>query len=88
MSEKIRFTAVMRFEITPEAAAQVLSDPKPDIAAHGWIANQNPAPEPYIDSHLANQIKTALGAFLAEKRIAEAKQLTLPADPIKEAASV
>ena len=83
MKDTFEFSAVTRFTITPEQAAQILSDPKPDFAAQDWITKQHPNAEEYPGSHAPDQIRKALGSYLAEQRIEQAKQLTLPADTVE-----
>lgn len=72
------FRAVPNIQITPDAAAAILSDPDPGQAFREWVHSNQPSM--LFNStgcELAN-MKSALGNYLAELKVAEAKQLSLP----------
>ena len=82
---KFQFSACVDFEIDSEKAAHLLSDPQPNLAVIDYMAEQHCAVPraklgPYVGTHIADELRKALGAHLAERKIDECKQLALPAD--------
>lgn len=82
---KFTFSAVVEFEIDADKAAHLLSDPKPNLAVLDYMTEaHNAVPRSqlgsYAGTHVADELRRALGAHLASCKISEAKQLTLSAD--------
>lgn len=77
---RFKFQAVVDFEIDADEAAHLLSDPEPNAAMIDYMATRhNAVPRSqlglYIGTHIADQVRKGLGEFLAERKIAEQKQL-------------
>lgn len=73
------FDAVVKFEITAEEAASLLAVQDYGDSVNEWISRHLPVREkdsPYN----SNQLRSALGACLASRKVEEARQLTMSCD--------
>ena len=74
-----RFTAVMQFEIDPDTAAGLLVESDPAKTVHQWLLSQRPSDDiPYSGN--AGELRTRLGAYLAEKKVGQMRELLPSAD--------
>lgn len=81
---KVTFQAVINFEIEASEAVRILAAGdrrQQGVALSEWFADHYPTPETEEHYNLG-VVKTALGSYLAEERVEEARQLTLPAETV------
>lgn len=74
----ITFQAVVNFVIPAEDAARLLVEQPADRAVLEWL-NRNTPNDEFAYSGNTASMKSALGHYLADKRIAECRQL-MPGD--------
>ena len=78
MSGKFTVNLVVDFDINEATAIHILSDPKPgDALRDHLIQSHNVSSNTYIGESNVGYLKKALGDFLANQKISEAKQLPL-----------
>lgn len=69
------FQCVLRFEIDPETAADLLVESDPTQTVHNWLLTQKPSSKDIPYSGNAEELKTKLGRYLVEKKVDQARQL-------------
>ena len=75
---KFTVNLVVDFDINEATAIHILSDPKPgDVLRDYLIRAHNVSLQTYIGESNVGYLKKALGDFLANQKIGEAKQLPL-----------
>jgi hypothetical protein len=79
MTKTFKFDGVVNFEITVAEAAQILSIQDNGQSMAEWLGTHLPSPD-NSEHYCREQMRTALGQHLAQQRVEEARQLTMPAD--------
>lgn len=67
------FPAVVKFEIDPDTAANLLVESDPSEALTAWINTQHVAENSGV--YNATNLREALGTYLAEKKVSQARLL-------------
>lgn len=73
-----RFTAAVDFEITPDAAASLLVESDPSRTVAAWLEARRPASA--SGYYNMNSLREAMGKYLAERKVCEARTLLPSAD--------
>lgn len=81
-NDTFTFQCVLRFEIGPEMAAALLVGSDPTLTVHNWLLSQSPSPNDIPYSGNAEDLRSKLGKYLAEKKVDQARQL-MPSGDVK-----
>lgn len=77
---KIRFLATCFWLIDPEEAAQLLAENSNGAPVNEWLSQHPPIMDDAFDMLATGNLKSALGKYLAERKIEETRLLTMPAE--------
>lgn len=79
-NDTFTFQCVLRFEIDPETAANLLVESDPTETVYNWLLTQKPSSMDDAYSGNANNLKHDLGKYLAEKKVNQMRELLPSAD--------
>lgn len=77
------FQCVLRFEIDPETAANLLVESDPTETVHAWLMTQRPSANDNPYSGNAKNLRDGLGQYLSDKKVAQARALLSCTDESK-----
>lgn len=63
-------------------AAALLIESDPTLTVHNWLLSQSPSPQDEPYSGNAEELRSQLGKYLAEKKVDQVRQL-LPSGDVK-----
>ena len=79
LMKTFKFGAVVNFEITVAEASQILATGDSGRSMADWLGKHLPCPDS-SEGYCERQMKESLGQHLAEQRIDEARQITMPVE--------